>query len=90
LNKIAQTVPRWAWMIDTSRFLCQSLTMQLFSNMPRRDRIVIAAAALLYLSGQLCESLLDWSVIATEAAALLMLTVGGAYVLSLFYARHLS
>jgi hypothetical protein len=62
----------------------------LFSTMPRRDRIVIAAAAFLYLGGQLCEALLGWSAIATEAAALLMVAVGGAYVLALFYARHLS
>jgi hypothetical protein len=64
--------------------------MQFFSNMPRRDRVVIAAAAFLYLSGQLCEILLDWSGIATEAAVLLMVAVGGVYVLALFYARHLT
>lgn len=64
--------------------------MQFFSTMPRRDRVVIAAAAFLYMAGQLCEILLDWSGIATEAAALLMLAVGGVYVLALFYARHLT
>jgi hypothetical protein len=62
--------------------------MQLFFNMPRRNRVVIAAVALLYLSGQLCEILLDWSVIATEAAALLMVVVGGVYVLALLAYRH--
>jgi hypothetical protein len=64
--------------------------MQLFSNMPRGDRIVIAAAAFLYMAGQLCEILLGWPGIATEAALLLMVAVGGVYVLALFYARHLS
>jgi hypothetical protein len=73
-----------------ARFVCQSLTMQLFSNMPRRNRVVIAAAAFLYLAGQLCEILLDWSGIATESAALLMLAVGGVYVLALFHAWHLT
>jgi len=64
--------------------------MQLLRNMPRRDRVVIAAAAFLYLSGQLCEALLHWPGIATESAALLVLAVGGVYVLALFYAKHLS
>jgi ABC-type enterobactin transport system permease subunit len=64
--------------------------MQLFSNMPRRDRILIAAAAFLYLAGQLCEILLDWPGIATESVALLMVAVGGVYVMALLYARHLS
>jgi hypothetical protein len=71
-----------------ARFACQSLTMQFFRNMPRRDRVIIAAAAFLYLAGQLCEILLGWSIIATEAAALLMVAVGGVYVLALLAYRH--
>ena len=55
--------------------------------MPRLDRIVIAVA-FLYMAGQVCEILLDWSSIATEAAALLMLVVGGVYVLALLAYRH--
>jgi hypothetical protein len=58
-----------------------------FASMPRRDRIVIAVA-FLYMAGQVCEILLDWSIIATEAAALLMLAVGGVYVLALLAYRH--
>jgi hypothetical protein len=34
--------------------------------------------------------LLHWLEIATESAALLMVAVGGVYVLALLYARHLS
>jgi hypothetical protein len=66
------------------------LKIPLLDLMPRRDRIVIAAAAFLFMAGQLCETLLGWSGIATESAALLMVAVGGVYVLALFYARHLS
>ena len=79
--------------VDMGCFLCQSLTMRLLKIplldlMPRRDRIVIAAAAFLYMAGQLCEILLGWSVIATESAALLMVTVGGVYVLALLAYRQ--
>jgi hypothetical protein len=66
------------------------LKIPLFDLMPRRDRVVIAAAAFLFMAGQLCEALLHWPGIATESAALLMVAVGGVYVLALFYAQHLS
>jgi len=71
---------------------CQLLHPQLSkpSLMPHRDRIVIAAAAFLFMTGQLCEILLHWPGIATEAAALLMVAVGGVYVWALLLARHLS
>jgi hypothetical protein len=38
----------------------QSKITGLFPYMPHRDRFVLAAAAFLYLTGQLCEALLDW------------------------------
>ena len=66
------------------------LKIPLLDLMPRRDRVVIAAAAFLYMAGQLCEGLLHGPGIATDSAALLMVAAGGVYVMALLYARHLS
>jgi hypothetical protein len=62
----------------------------LFPNMPRRDRVVLAASAFLYLSGQICEALLDWSGLTTEVVALLAVSAGLIYVLALVFSTCLS
>ena len=58
-----------------------------FASMPCRDSFVIAAA-FLCMAGQVCKILPGWSIITTEAAALLMLTVGGVCVLALLAYRN--
>jgi hypothetical protein len=58
--------------------------------MPRRDRIVLAAVAFLYLSGEICEALLDWFGLTTAVVALLAVSADLIYVLALVFSTRVS